>query len=200
MSPVPLDLSDPPQGPDQVRLARTSDVDDVARVQVAAWRTDYPTVLPARILDSLNESDMALEWGRALLTADTDRLLVAINGSGVITGAATIGPCRDGDLASGAPTGEIGLFIIDPAHRGLGHGSRLLSAAVDHLRGSGCADVVTWTPLVDEPRRAFFTTAGFGPDSAYRDRDLGENVLREVRLISDITDVSDNESVPETSS
>ena len=31
--------------PDSVRLARTSDVDDIARVQVAAWRAAYAGVL-----------------------------------------------------------------------------------------------------------------------------------------------------------
>jgi hypothetical protein len=46
--------------PDSVRLARTSDVDDVARAQVAAWRSAYAGVLPEEVLQGLDA-----EIGRA---------------------------------------------------------------------------------------------------------------------------------------
>ena len=174
--------------PDHVRLARTSDVDDIARVQVSAWRVSYAGVLPAALLDALDSSDIALEWGRALLTATEDRLFVAVNAEGEVVGAAAAGACPDADLRSvTGPAGEIGLVVVDPQHRGRGHGSRLLAAVVEHLQARGCHTAACWIPLADEPLRAFFSSAGFGPDSAYRDRDMGDALLREVRLVSDIT-------------
>lgn len=178
---------------DQVRLARTSDVDDVARVQVAAWRSTYAGLLPDAVLADLNPDDIAWEWGRALLTATDHRLLVAIDSEGVLVGAAAVGPSADpdltprGDSAGGALRwGEISLLVIDPEHRGRGHGSRLLAASVDHLRQGGFEAASLWIPLADEPLRAFVTSAGFGPDSAHRDRETGDGVLREVRLVTDI--------------
>lgn len=171
--------------PDSVRLARTSDVDDVARVQVAAWRSAYADVLPSAALDALNAEEIAWEWGRALLQPGPHRLLVAVAADGGIVGAAAVGPTADLDCPD---AGEISLLVVDPAHWREGHGSRLLQAAVDHLVGAGHREGVCWMPLADEPRRQFLQSAGWGPDTAYRDRDLGEGILREVRLVSVIAD------------
>ena len=169
--------------PDSVRLARTSDVDDVAGVQVRAWRQAYANVLPADVLEGLDESDIALEWGRALLTSDTSRLLVAIDAAGSVVGAASIGPSPDSGV------GEIGLLVVDPHAWGHGHGSRLLTACVDMLVDAGYREAVTWVPLPDEPRRAFLQSAGWGPDSAYRDLAMGDgSTVREVRLVTVIAD------------
>lgn len=173
--------------PDAVRLARTSDVDGIARAQVRAWRRAYADVLPVEALDALYEPDIALEWGRALLLPGAHRLLVATEGStDSIVGAASVGPSIDPDLSD---TGEIELFVIDPdAWRG-GHGSRLLAACIDVLVQAGFRECVAWIPLADEPRRAFLQSAGWGPDSAYRDLEVADGVtLREVRLVTVIAD------------
>lgn len=173
-------------GPASVRLARTSDVDDVAGVQIRAWRSAYADLLPADVIDNLDASDIALEWGRALLMPGAHRLLVAVDEDGSVVGAASVGPSADPDARD---AGEIELFVIDPDHRGRGHGSRLLHACVDLLAQSGHVEALTWIPLADEPRRAFLLSAGWGPDSAYRDLSVfGEQVIREVRLGTRIVD------------
>lgn len=174
--------------PDSVRLARTSDVDDVARVQIAAWRAAYADLLPDAVLGALDADDIAWEWGRALLQSGPHRLLVAIGSEGTVVGAAAVGPSDDPDAAG---AGEITLLVVDPAHWGAGHGSRLLQASVDHLIAAGHGEAVTWIPLADEPRRAFLQSAGWGPDTAYRDREVGDDVIREVRLVTLIADEPD---------
>ncbi|MFM1966871.1 MAG: hypothetical protein RL134_2596 [Actinomycetota bacterium] len=171
--------------PDSVRLARTSDVDDVARTQVAAWRAAYSGILPEPVLSSLDAEEIAWEWGRALLQPGPHRLLVAIGGEGQVVGAAAVGPSSDPDAAG---AGEISLLVVDPGQWGQGHGSRLLQASVDHLVGAGHREAFAWIPLADEPRRAFLQSAGWGPDTAYRDREIGDHVLREVRLATIIAD------------
>lgn len=181
-------------GPAGVRLARTSDVDDVADVQIRAWRSAYGDLLPAQVADTLDPSDIALEWGRALLMPGAHRLLVATDDSGRVVGAASVGPSADPD-ARGA--GEIELFVVDPDHRGQGHGSRLLNACVDLLAQSGHVDALTWIPLADEPRRAFMLSAGWGPDGAYRDLSVfDDEVIREVRLGTRIADDVSPEAAP----
>lgn len=188
-------------GPDSVRLARTSDVDDIARAQVRAWRASYAGILPAEVLEALDESDIALEWGRALLRPGPDRLLVATDGSGTVVGAASVGPSGDPDAGedSARAPGEVGLFVIDPDAWRQGHGSRLLAACVDLLVQGGHLEAVTWVPLADEARRGFLQSAGWGPDSAYRDLAVtDESTVREVRLVSIISDPPEEEAPPDS--
>ena len=175
------------------RLARTSDIDDIANVQLRAWRHDFAGLLPATTLAALDPTDVAFTWGRALLAGESHRVFVAVaEGTGAVVGAASVGPASDADL-EGLPIGEIGTLFIDPEHQRSGHGSRLMHACIDMLRGAGMTECVTWIALDDEPRRAFFTSAGWGPDSAYRDLQVAPDILddsgqpatvREIRLVT----------------
>ena len=164
-----------------VRLARTSDVDDLAGVQIRAWRSDFAQVLPAETLAELDPGDIALEWARGLLQPGGHRLLVALVGN-VVIGYAALGPSNDPDTQPG--TGEVLALEVDPDHRGAGHGSRLLAAVVDTARESQLTDLAMWVPLTAEKRRSFFMHAGWGPDTAYRDLDTGATPIREVRLVT----------------
>ena len=85
----------------------------------------------------------------------------------VLVGYAAIGPGADRDADS--LTGELICLEVDPERMRLGHGSRLLYAAVDHARAAGFGTLEAWCPLADEARREFLRSAGFGPDTAYRD-------------------------------
>jgi GNAT superfamily N-acetyltransferase len=180
-----------------VRLARTSDVDAIALVQQRAWRDAYAELMPPDALAALDIDELSLQWGRALLSSGQHRVFVAIaEGSGDVVGAASVGPTADPDLTE-QRVGEVGALFVDPDHYRCGHGSRLMNACVDLLREGGYAECVTWLPLADEPRRAFFLSAGWGPDSAYRDLELPLGLeggdagpdaeperIREVRLVT----------------
>lgn len=176
-----------------VRLARTSDVDGIAEVNVAAWRQRFADVLPAEILAALDPRDLAMVWAGAILNPPTPghRLLVAVDEAEVV-GYAAVGPNQDPDAT--AATGELLALEVGPDRQGQGHGSRLLAAAVDHARGIGLTELVVWCSLDDEPRRAFLQESGWGPDSAFRDLRVGEDpsgadiVVREVRLTAAIDD------------
>lgn len=170
-----------------VRLARTSDVDGIAEVNVRSWRQRFAATLPAEVLDAMDPSDLAMVWASGILNPPTTghRLLVAVEGSDVV-GYAAIGPSQDPDAE--AATGELLALEVDPELQRLGHGSRLLAAAVEHARIAGLDTVLVWCPLDDEPRRGFLQSAGWAPDSAYRDLAVGraqdgaERLVREVRL------------------
>ncbi|CAB4866258.1 unannotated protein [freshwater metagenome] len=176
--------------PTGVRPARTSDVDDIAAVQIRTWRVNYSSILPAAELAALEPGDLALTWASGILNPPTPshRLMVALDGSSgsdVLVGYAAFGPSTDPD--SDPATAELLALVIDPDCIRQGHGSRLLAATVDHLRASGSRTLITWLPLADELSRAFFIVSGWGPDSAFRDRVISEEtVLREVRLVTDI--------------
>lgn len=174
-----------------VRLARTSDVDQIAGVNVRSWRQRFADVLPRDLLDGLDDSDLALVWASGILNPPTPlhRLLVAVDGSDVV-GYAALGPAQDAD--SEGASAELLALEVDPGRQRQGHGSRLMAASVDHARSAAVDTVVTWCAATDEPRRDFLQSAGWGPDGAFRDllvavgEDGSHQTVREVRLVTGI--------------
>jgi len=172
-----------------VRLARTSDVDEIAAVNVSSWRARLSDLVPDAVLSALDPADLAMTWASAILNPPMagQRVLVAVDEDRVV-GYAAWGPCLDPD--ADPMTGELLALEVDPARQREGHGSRLMAAAVDLGRSAGVGGAVTWIQLADEPRRAFLLASGWGPDSAYRDVQVGADMnseailVREVRLVT----------------
>lgn len=172
-----------------VRLARVTDADAMGSINVDSWRTRFDGVLPDHILESLDVSDFAFTWTRSILNPPTRnyRVLVAIDedaGDSQIAGYAAIGPCTDPD--ADPSEAELIALEVDPRFHRRGHGSRLMAAAMDTAREAGAAGAVTWTPMQDSVRRAFLQSAGWLPDSAFRDIAVDDegHVLREARLVT----------------
>ena len=79
--------------------------------------------------------------------------------------------------------------MVHPGHSRLGHGSRLLHAAVDTLRADRFRRATTWVLSTDDVRRRFLTDSGWASDGAARELDLsGDGTVRvkQVRLHTDI--------------
>jgi ribosomal protein S18 acetylase RimI-like enzyme len=177
-----------------VRLARTPDVDDVAAINIRAWRQRFTDILPGEVLDSLDPGDLAMVWASGILNPPTPlhRLLVAVD-AGAIVGYAAIGPSQDPDAEDS--TLELLALEVDPDRQREGHGSRLMAAAVAHAEAAGMTDAATWCSVHDEARRAFLRSAGWGPDTAYRDVLVGVSpegadvLVREARLVTALGDV-----------
>ncbi|WP_270887648.1 GNAT family N-acetyltransferase [Pedococcus sp. 5OH_020] len=171
-----------------VRLARETDVPAVGLVQSAVWREAYAGVLPAQALEAFEPQAFAAGWRRSLAAppAGIYRLLAACAGDQVV-GFAAIGPSQDPDASP--TTGELTALGVHPQARRVGHGSRLLNAAVDTLRGADAEYLSAWVLVTDETTRAFLTQAGLRPDGAFRDRVVSPDgdVAREVRLVAAIT-------------
>ncbi|CAB4883068.1 MAG: GNAT family N-acetyltransferase [Actinobacteria bacterium] len=173
------------------RLARTSDVDDIAALQIRAWRHAYEGVLPKATLESLDADAFATQWAAAILDPPTTRhrLLVALdnaNGIDRLVGYAALGPSTDPDSVQDASTGELLALVIDPGATRCGHGSRLMAAAVDYLKADGFRSATTWMFVGDDPRREFLATCGWAPDTAVRELEAGEATVREIRLATDL--------------
>lgn len=167
------------------RIARPSDAPAVGLVQAAVWRDAYADVLPHDVVEQFDGPRFARVWRDALTTPPSPRhvLLVGCAGEQVV-GFVAMGPSADADATE--TTGEVLALGVHPDARRCGHGSRLLNAAVDTLRGKGFDTVSVWILVTDEATRAFLTAAGLSPDSAFRDRviDVDGTVVREVRLIA----------------
>jgi ribosomal protein S18 acetylase RimI-like enzyme len=170
-----------------VRLARESDAPAVGLVQAAVWREAYAGVLPDEALQAFEPAAFARAWRSSLAAPPpgVHRLLAACAGEQVV-GFAAIGPSQDPDASP--LTGELSAIGVHPQARRSGHGSRLLNAAVDTLRGAGADTLHAWLLATDEGTRAFLVRAGLSPDGAYRDRVVAPDgrTAREVRLVSGI--------------
>ena len=170
------------------RIARTSDAAAVGMVQAAVWRAAYGHVLPAEVVEQFDGPSFARVWRDSLTHPPTPRhvLLVACAGEQVV-GFAAVGPSSDADATE--TSCEMLALGVHPDARHNGHGSRLLNAAVDTLRGKGFHTLITWILVTDEAFRAFLTAAGLSPDSAYRDRviEADGTVAREVRLTAELS-------------
>jgi GNAT superfamily N-acetyltransferase len=171
-----------------VRSARLIDAGGFASVQRRSWLAAGPQLQ----LPSPPDADtMQRSWERAVMAPPSGRhhTWVAIDTSGgaeVVVGAAALAPASDPDLD---PTGclELLVFTVDPAHRGRGHGSRLLTAALQTAAAAGEHEAVVWLASGDDLLRRFLESAGWAADGAHRtlatDDDTADaNTLRQVRL------------------
>ena len=170
-----------------VRAASTGDAEAIAGVQAAAWRAAYADLLPAELIDDLDSTDARDQWRAAVATPPSGRhrVLVAVAGSDVV-GFAAFGPSEDSDLAAMVDA-EIIALCVRPDRLREGHGSRLVNAAVDHLREDGFLHVRVWLAAgaEDERLHAFLAGAGWAEDGARRELDLhgdGRLVVPQVRL------------------
>ena len=159
-----------------VRPARTTDAPAVAAATIDAWRASYASLLPAQVLAGLDLAQVTAQWRRSVEDPGENLLLVACAGP-KIAGYASVGP-------SDGPGGELGELVVRPEDRRLGHASRLLSAAVEHLHSRGFTSMVTWFNEGDQARNEFFSSAGFAPDGVARVLDLdgaGTTTVRQLR-------------------
>lgn len=170
------------------RIARPNDAAAVGQVQAAVWRATYGPILPQEVVDQFEAASFARVWRDSLNNPPSPRhvLLVGCAGEQVV-GFAAIGPSSDPDASQ--TSGEVLVIGVHPDARRSGHGSRLLNAAVDTLRGKGFESISAWLLVHDEDTRAFLTAAGLSPDHAYRDRviDVDGALVREVRLTADLS-------------
>lgn len=174
-----------------VRIAWPDDADAIAEVLVATWRAEYARLLPAEALEGLSVPAIAAQWRSALIRpADArHRVLVALERARLV-GFVVTAPAADPDCDPIA-VGELSDLTVLAAHRGAGHGSRLLQAAADTLVSDRFTRAVSWLAADDDPRRAFLASSGWAPDGAHRELDqAGDGVVRvkQVRLHTSLVD------------
>lgn len=179
--------------PHSVRLALPSEAAAIAAVQRRSWTQLYDEPVAARMLDSADLAAMGQAWEAAIQRPPlaTLRVLVAVDssqGSHRVVGFSAVGPSNDAD-ANPAQDGLVAEFAIDPLAQRLGHGSRLLQAAMDTLRADGFTRATWWVRASDDPLRSFLAGAGWAPDGAHAEvgDEADERGVKFVRLHTDIS-------------
>jgi ribosomal protein S18 acetylase RimI-like enzyme len=142
-----------------VRSARVGDLDAVALVFLACWRTSYADLLPPDVREMYTLENAGQMWRRAPL----DRTLVADVSDRGVLGVTRLGADPDEPTA-----GHVYSLYVHPDSQGLGLGRRLLSAAADRLRAEGFAEATLWVFADNEQARAFYAKQGWVPDGGTR--------------------------------
>ena len=171
-----------------VREGRPDDAGAVARVQTRAWRRMYERDLPAPVLEELTgdaaERRFAEHWRESMERPPTGRhrLLVAVQPSGdggdrtgEVAGFASIGPAGDDDRWPRTDA-EVYELHVAPGHAREGHGSRLVNAVADTLRDDLFGTAFIWVPDSDTVTTGFLESAGWRPDGARRELDMGATI------------------------
>ncbi|MBA3265385.1 MAG: GNAT family N-acetyltransferase [Nocardioidaceae bacterium] len=172
-----------------VRSAWAQDSAAIAAVQVRAWQQTFADVLPGEILTALPTDQFEQAWQSSIARPRDarQRVLVALERAN-IRGFAATAPATDAD-ADPVRDAEIAEFVVDPEHRGAGHGSRLLHAAVETMRSDRFERATMWLHAADDHLRGFLDGQGWAPDGAHRELDLhgdGAVLAKQVRLHTDL--------------
>ena len=181
-----------------VRAGRGSDAPALAALQLDCWQEAYGGVLPAEAWGGLaaDRDGMVERWRSSAEEPPGPRyhVLVAVGSAGLVVGSVALGPAEDGDDLNPAVVGELLALQVGPPYRRAGHGTRLLAAAVDHLRGDGFVGAVTWLDFADTASAALLSSTGWAPDGTTRALDLdgdGAVVVHQSRWHTDLTELTD---------
>jgi ribosomal protein S18 acetylase RimI-like enzyme len=165
-----------------VRAAREGDADDLARVQVASWRSCFAGIVPPALLGELTSSEAAAVWRERWRDAignpptSRHRVLVAVtDGTRDVVGFASAGPATDEDRWPRTDASLYELRVL-PEQTRQGHGGRLLHAVASTLADDGFQTVSTWVLSADDAFRGFLESAGWALDGARADLDVGITV------------------------
>jgi GNAT superfamily N-acetyltransferase len=150
----------------------------------------YGNLLPEATMAALTPEALLPAWRRAVSEPPSVRhaVLVAV-ADDIVVGFAAVGPSDDKDATE--TDGQLAVLAVDPGHQRAGHGSRLLSAVVAHLRDHGLTALTAWVPEDDLARTAFLSSAGMLPDGARRSYEgPDERPVAEIRFAADIAEDS----------
>jgi len=168
-----------------VRDARPPDAGAIARIQVARWRTGYAGLVPGDVLSELTSAEAEERWRErwegslASPPSSRHRVLAAVaagaGGTRLVAGFASFGPATDPDRWP-ATDAELYELCVARDQAGRGHGSRLLNAAAATMSEDGFGTVSAWVLERDAAARQFLESAGWAPDGARRELDMGTSV------------------------
>jgi len=171
-----------------VRPARAGDPSSISAIQARAWRLAYGNLMPAATLEALTPEALLPVWRRAVSEPPSARhaVLVAV-ADDIVVGFAAVGPSEDKDAVPSE--GQLAVLAVDPSHQRSGHGSRLLSAVVAHLREHHLSALTAWVPEDDLARTAFLRSAGMLPDGARRSFTGADGIrVAEIRFSADLAE------------
>jgi len=140
-----------------IRSARCDDVDGIAHVHVASWRTTYRGMMPDAVLAALSVERRAVQWRRRLCEEGVDDRVFVAERAGAVVGFASLGP-PDEDFPE--YSAELQTVYLLAGEQGRGTGHRLFQAAFDALGAAGGTSVMLWVLRDNARARRFYEAHG----------------------------------------
>ena len=148
----------------EFRVATAADVERVAEIHVAAWRSAYAGLIDQAALDTRTISKRMRQW-KEVLQGDAwpDHAVHVVAVDGEVKGFSQWGPSDDDD-AGLERTLHVYALYLDPEERGRGLGTALL----DHILGLGANEGYKMATLYvlekNETARRFYERRGWEPE------------------------------------
>ena len=161
-----------------LRPAGADDVEAVADLFLACWRSSYRGVLPPRVVDMYDPASARALWSRALREELRPRqIVIAERIDGSMLGVVATG--RDPDHPG---VGHVFSLYVHPRAQGAGVGRRLISAALERFRADSLSEASLWVFAANSGGRVFYERLGWAPDGTQRvEPEYGEQELRLTR-------------------
>ena len=176
-----------------VRPARESDLPLIGRVHAATMLASMEAGhagahggagLPDGVRAMIAAPVVAAGWEEPVIAPPSPRhhVLVATRGDlvvGLLGLAPTQGLDDSGRPVAGAEAVEVTAIGVAPEHQRLGHGSRLMAAAVDLARKDGASAVSVWAVRGDESMSRLLTAVGMAPTGMRRELPIGDGIVED---------------------
>lgn len=170
-----------------VRPAVLDDAVDVARIKIAGWRTAYTGIVPAGVLDGMDDIRTAASWSDLIeKPAPRTGVMVAelpaeADARTRIVGFTHFAPLRRSGPQKTDPIdfGEVTTLYVDPSFQRRGIGTRLLKAAFARMGAVGLTRVRLWSLAENKAGNAFYERCG-GQAGETAELSLGGTKIMEI--------------------
>ena len=137
-----------------VEFATTSDIPRLCELLAILFTQEAEfTPNPELQAEALHSILSSPETGTILVSRDSGKIV------GMVSLLYTVSTFLGGRVAL------LEDMVVDPAHRGQGHGRKLLQAAIDHARRAGCRRLTLLTDGHNAAARTFYDSFGFRASS-----------------------------------
>lgn len=140
-----------------IRQATEVDVEGIAKVHVASWRTTYEGIVPASFLEGLTVESRAEIWQKGV---HAHHVFIAESDQKEIIGFAVGGKERTGNYP--AYLGELYAIYLLESFQGKGLGRKLFQAVVRDLKKQNYSSMLIWA-LAKNPACQFYEKFGGVP-------------------------------------
>jgi ribosomal protein S18 acetylase RimI-like enzyme len=136
-----------------------SDVEAIAVLHLASWRSAYRGIVSDQFLNELTIDSRVTRWGQALSPGDSPltETTVAVDGDTVL-GVCSFGPRRRPESSA---IGEVYALHVEPALRRHGIGKLLLDDSLTRLANRGFKSAVLWVLRDNANARRFYEAQGW---------------------------------------
>ncbi len=165
-----------------IRLARASDVEDIAALHVAAWRWAYRGLLADATLAALSADEREPVW--AALVGDPSVSVLVAERDGALAGFASASASREEDAAPG--TGEVAAIYLDENAAGSGLGAELFAGIQDELRARSFTRASLWVLETNARARRFYEREGWRWDGSRSDHQIQCDRRPIVRYVAEL--------------